>query len=116
MASIDFARARAFIAAVPTGRWTAYKDVAAAGLSPKGAQAVGEWLRREGDRVPHVHRVLRVDGFVADAFHPAGPGVPSNAENVRAMLKVEGVRIDERGRASQTQRFTVENWKPDGSA
>jgi alkylated DNA nucleotide flippase Atl1 len=110
VASIDFGRARAFVGAVPDGRWTAYKDVAAAGGNERGAQAVGDWLRREGQRVPHVYRVLTVDGLVPDAFRPAGPGVPANAARVREVLKKEGVVIDARGRASQKQRFTVRDW------
>src|SRR4051794_25467937 len=108
MALIDFNRAAAFIAAVPEGRWTAYKDVAAAGGSERGAQAIGDWLRRHGDEVDHVYRVLRVDGFVPEAFRPAGPGVPPDAERVRELLRREGVVIDARGRASQRQRFAVD--------
>ncbi len=110
MASIDFGRARAFIADVPEGRWTAYKDVARAGGNERGAQAIGDWLRRDGDRVPHVYRVLTVDGVVPDAFRPAGPGVPTNAASVRERLEAEGVVIDARRRASQKQRFTVADW------
>ncbi len=111
MGAIDFRRAAAFVAAVPTGRWTAYKDVAEAGGNNRGAQAVGDWLRREGDRVPRVYRVLTVDGLVPDAFRPAGPGVPRDAESVRDVLRREGVLIDARGRASPRQRFTVRDWK-----
>ena len=112
MPPIDFARARAFIADVPAGRWTSYKDVAMAAGSPNGAQAVGQWLRREGHIVPGVHRVLTVDGFVADGFVPAGPGVPDGEVEVRRALRLEGVRIDDRGRASTSQRFTAEVWRP----
>lgn len=111
MASIDFDRARVFIAAVPAGRWTAYKDVAEASGSIRGAQAVGDWLRREGDQVTHVYRVLTVDGVVPDAFRPAGPGVPGDAASVRDLLAAEGVLIDARGRASQQQRFTAADWR-----
>jgi hypothetical protein len=60
--------------------------------------------------VPHVYRVLRVDGFVPEAFRPAGPGVPVSAERVRELLRSEGVAIDPSGRASPTQRFTAEHW------
>lgn len=38
---IDFDAARDYIAAVPPGRWTTYRDVAIAGGSPGGAQAIG---------------------------------------------------------------------------
>ena len=110
VASIDFDRARSFIAAVPEGRWTAYKDVAEAGGNARGAQAVGDWLRREGDRVACVYRVLTVDGAVPDAFRPAGPGVPADVASVREQLTAEGVMIDVRGRASQQQRFKVGDW------
>jgi alkylated DNA nucleotide flippase Atl1 len=111
VARLNFSRARAFIAAVPDGRWTAYKDVAAAGGNERGAQAIGDWLRREGDQVPHVYRVLTVEGLVPDAFRPAGRGVPPNAASVREILKKEGVAIDARSRASQAQRFTYADWK-----
>ncbi len=111
MAPIDFARARAFVAAVPAWRWTAYKDVAEAGGNIRGAQAVGDWLRREGHRVPNVYRVLNVEGQVPDGFKPAGPGVPADDTTVRQILRQEGVKIDARGRASARQQFTVVDWK-----
>jgi methylated-DNA-[protein]-cysteine S-methyltransferase len=110
VASIDFRRAQAFVAAVPRGRWTAYKDVAEAAGSPRGAQAIGDWLRRNGDQVPHVYRVLNVEGFVPEGFRPAGPGVPANAATVREVLRAEGVSIDGRGRAAAHQRFTAGDW------
>jgi alkylated DNA nucleotide flippase Atl1 len=110
MAPIDFTRAAAFIGAVPKGQWTAYKDVAAAAGNDRGAQAVGDWLRRRGDEVPSVYRVLTVDGFVPEGFRPAGPGVPIDASSVRDLLRSEGVVIDARGRASPTQRFRLEHW------
>jgi alkylated DNA nucleotide flippase Atl1 len=111
VAAIDFSRAAAFIAAVPEGRWTAYKDVAEAGGNDRGAQAVGEWLRRKGGEVPHVYRVLTIDGSVPDRFRPAGPGVPRDASSAREALRREGVVIDSRGRAAPTQRFTVDDWR-----
>src|SRR4051794_27730022 len=100
MGAIDFRRAVAFIAAIPKGRWAAYKDVAEAGGNPGGAQAIGDWLRRKGDEVRHVYRVLRADGFVADAFRPTGRGVPADASGVRDLPREEGILIDGRSRAS----------------
>jgi hypothetical protein len=76
---------------------------------------MGDWLRREGDRVPGVYRVLTVDGFVPDAFRPAGAGVPKNASSVRELLKAEGVVIDDYGRASARQRFSVDEWDRSGA-
>jgi alkylated DNA nucleotide flippase Atl1 len=109
--SIDFERAKAFVEAIPAGRWTSYKDVAAAAGSPQGAQAVGQWLRRNGDTIANVYRVLTVDGHVADGFVPAGRGVPDGEVQVRRTLRSEGVRIDDRGRAAPSQRFGAEGWR-----
>jgi alkylated DNA nucleotide flippase Atl1 len=111
MPPIDFARARAFIAAVPDGRWTSYGEVAKAAGSPKGAQAVGQWCRREGAAIPFVYRVLTSDGFVAEGFVAAGPTVPDGEVEVRRMLADEGVRIDRQGRAAARQRFTADGWR-----
>lgn len=102
MSALDLNRARAFIAAVPKGRWAAYEDVATAAGSPRGAQAVGS--------IPHVYRVLRADGFVPEGFRPAGPGVPANAAAVRNVLRAEGVSVDRDGRASPKQRFSADDW------
>src|SRR3954447_617077 len=110
MTSIDFDRARAFVAAVPRGQWTSYKDVAVAGKSPRGAQAVGQWLRRNGDKITNVYRVLTVDGYVAEGFVAAGPDVPAGEIAVRAVLREEGVQIDQQGCAAASQRFRAEDW------
>lgn len=111
--SLDFQRAISFIAAVPRGRWTSYKDVATTAGNERGAQAIGEWLRRRGHEVPHVHRVIRSSGYVADGFRAGGPGVPSNALAARDLLETEGVRFDVRGRANPDQRFRPNDWGRD---
>ena len=97
-----------FIAAVPEGRWTSYGEVAKAAGSPKGAQAVGQWCRREGAAIPFVYRVLTSNGFVAEGF-VARPGrlCPTARIEVRRTLADEGVRIDAQGRAAPRQRFTA---------
>jgi alkylated DNA nucleotide flippase Atl1 len=112
MIPIDFARAQAFLAAVPRGRWTSFKDVATAGGNERAPQAIGGWLRRDGDKLPHVHRVLTIDGLVPEGFRPAGPGIPRDAHGVRALLEQEGVRCDGEGRALASQRFRAEHWRP----
>jgi predicted nuclease with RNAse H fold len=109
--SLDFDKAAAFTGAIPAGRWAAYKDVATAGGNENAAQAVGDWVRRNGDRLPHVYRVLRIDGFVADGYRPAGADLPSDAVAVREVLQREGVIIDTHGRASKNQRFGAEEWR-----
>ncbi len=112
MSSIDFDRPRAFIDAIPEGRWAAYKDVAAAGGNERGAQAVGTWLRREGYSIELDYRVLTVDGRMPEAFRSAGPGAPADPEGVRARLSTEGVVIDGNARAAQRQRFSATDWAP----
>lgn len=112
---IDFSRAAQFIASIPAGCWSSYKDVATAAGNEKGAQPVGNWCRRNGDQIPNVHRVIRSSGFVAEGFAPAGPGVPANATCVRDRLRREGVRIDDTGRANPAQRFTADEWSGPGT-
>jgi alkylated DNA nucleotide flippase Atl1 len=107
---MDFDRAARFIAAVPRGRWTAYKDVATAAGNENGAQPVGTWCLRNGAHIPNVHRVIQSSGYIAEEFMPAGTGIPTDAAGVRARLRAEGVRIDSTGKASPAQRFTVEDW------
>ena len=109
--SLDFERAGAFIGAIPTGRWAAYKDVAAAADNEDATQAVGDWIRRNGDRLPHIYRVLLIDGFVADGYRPAGRHLRSDGVAVRDVLRREGVAIDACGRADKSQRFTAADWR-----
>jgi alkylated DNA nucleotide flippase Atl1 len=109
-ARMDRVRAATFIAAIPDGRWTSYKEVATAAGNERAAQAIGTWLRRDGDEVLNVHRVIHSSGLVAEAFTPAGPDIPADAAHVRDRLRREGVRIDDRGRASGAQCFTVAHW------
>jgi transcription elongation GreA/GreB family factor/alkylated DNA nucleotide flippase Atl1 len=105
--SMDKHRAIQFIAAVPEGFWTAYKDVAnVAGSTP---MAVGQWLLHSGGSIPSYWRVLNVDGEVPDTFLGGGSG-PLDAISARDLLRREGVWIDADGVARQEQRFTVEDW------
>jgi alkylated DNA nucleotide flippase Atl1 len=107
--SLDFEKAAAFIAAVPPGTWTSYGDVAAAAGNRAGAQAIGMWALRRGHEIPGVHRMIRADGFVAEGFRAAAPGVPPDAPAARQLLQQEGVSFDERGRASQGQRVSSDS-------
>jgi alkylated DNA nucleotide flippase Atl1 len=106
---IDFDLARTFIEDVPLGRWTTYGDVAAAGGSPRGAQAVGTWLLRSGG-IPRVWRVLNRHGEVSPHFVGTEPGTPPTPESVVQRLQEEGVAFDEFGRADGSQRWTVDDW------
>jgi alkylated DNA nucleotide flippase Atl1 len=107
---MDFARARAFIEAIPAGRWAAYKDVATAAGNERGAQAVGTWLRREGRGIELDYRVLTVDGRMPAAFSSGGPDAPVDPADARARLKAEGVAIDDLARAAPHQRFSALDW------
>lgn len=110
MSRLDFRRAKAFVEAIPDGRWSAYADVAEAAGNSRGAQAIGQWATQEGHRMKNIHRVLTVNGYVPDAFRPAGPGVPVDAERVREALRAEGVQISADGYAALSQRFRVPDW------
>jgi alkylated DNA nucleotide flippase Atl1 len=111
-APLHHEQALAFIASVPTGRWTAYVDVAIAGGSPNGAMGVGSWLSKTSDDVPNVYRVLNRRGEVSAGYKASDPQLPPDAAGVRERLKREGVRFSEDGCADQEQRWSVEDWGP----
>jgi alkylated DNA nucleotide flippase Atl1 len=101
---LDLEAAKAFIARVPAGRWTTYGDVASAGGSPGGAQAIGTWLLRGGG-IPNVWRVLNRHGEVSSHWKGVNPGIPATAAEVIERLREEGVEFDENGRADPAQRW-----------
>ncbi len=68
------------------------------------------WLRRNEHEVRHPWRVIRSNGFVADGFVAAAPGMPRDATGARERLRQEGVRIGYNGRAFAEQRFRPEDW------
>src|SRR3954466_5235958 len=114
--SLDFDRARAFIASIPMGRWTSYGDVAAAAGAPKGAQALGVWLAtNQIDVPPLLYRVLRADGRVSPGYVSVDwPGLPDDPAGVEQKLRTEGIRFDDHGRADQRQRWTRAHWRGSG--
>jgi alkylated DNA nucleotide flippase Atl1 len=91
---LDLAAAASFLESVPAGRWTSYGDVAvAAGRASNAAQGVVSWIGSNGHRLAHVYRVLNADGEINAAWTPAGPGLPSSADEVAQLLEREGVRF-----------------------
>ena len=110
---MDFGAAERFIAAIPRGRWAAYKDVATAAGSDQGAMAIGEWLRRTGNEIPHPWRVLRSDGFIADGYYATALDRPRDAVTARETLISEGIGLDSAGRALQRDRFGAADWTDD---
>jgi alkylated DNA nucleotide flippase Atl1 len=105
---LDLEAAKTFIAGVPEGRWTTYGDVASAGGSPGGAQAIGTWLLRGGG-IPNVWRVLNRHGEVSTHWKGVNPGVPATPAEVVERLRQEGIHFDENGRADPTQRWLANN-------
>lgn len=101
---MDKAAARRFIESIPPGCWTAYKDVASAAGAPKAAQAIGQWLAREGESVANVWRVMTNAGVPSAGWRAAGPGIPKTVDEVRARLSDEGVRFVS-GAADPDQRW-----------
>jgi hypothetical protein len=91
---IDFERAAAFVASVPEGQWTSYKDVATAAGNERGAMAVGEWPRRYEEAIPRSRRVLRSDGYVAEGFSGHSPGSPHDADSLLGVAQHRGVAVE----------------------
>ncbi|MFG1674625.1 DUF262 domain-containing protein [Micromonospora sp. NPDC049282] len=88
------------LAALPTGSWTTYGDLAA--LIGTAPQPVGNRLRTVP--VPNAHRVLQVEGTMAGGFRwPDG-----RTEDPVEALKAEGVSFDQQGRADQAQRIDLD--------
>jgi alkylated DNA nucleotide flippase Atl1 len=114
---VDWEEAKAFIASIPTGRWTSYGDVAAAAGSPRAAQSIGTWLRNEKEGISLAYRVLRGKGKVSAGWTATDPKLPRTAEGVQTRLEDEGVEF-KLDKASQSQRWTPELWRasPNGLA
>ncbi|WP_433350147.1 GmrSD restriction endonuclease domain-containing protein [Micromonospora sp. CA-111912] len=89
------------LAALPAGSWTAYGDVAA--LIGSHPMPVG--VRLANHPAPNAHRVLQAEGTVSPGFRWFDA---SRSDDPRDLLRAEGVEFDKYGRASQAQRFNVE--------
>ncbi len=92
--------AREALEAIPEGAWSAYKDLA--DLVEMPPQVVGNFI--SNNDVPNAHRVLTIDGTVAEEFRWADP---SRTDKPRDLLEAEGVTFDETGHASPDQRFSM---------
>ena len=104
---IDWGKAMAVMAEIPTGYWMSYQDLAvAAGGSPRAGMAMGQYLARHENLPPGcVHRVLRSDGRISEGFE----GDIGGPEEVKALLESEGLTFDLVSRADSDRR-----WSPDG--
>lgn len=63
-----------------------------------------------GHGIPLDYRVLTVEGRMPDTFRSAGWEAPADPASALAKLESEGVAIDDRGRAAQSQRFSATDW------
>ena len=89
------------LAALPTGSWTSYGDLAAL----IGSHAVPVGVRLASHPAPNAHRVLQVEGTHSPNFRWLDP---ERTDNPVDLLKAEGVEFDDHGRANAAQRITTE--------
>jgi alkylated DNA nucleotide flippase Atl1 len=89
------------LAELPAGSWTTYGDIAAL----IGSHPVPVGVRLATHAAPHAHRVLQVEGTVSPNFRWLDPG---RTDDPRDLLRAEGVKFDEHGRASSAQRIYTE--------
>lgn len=110
MFGFDFKRAIPFIKAIPPGRWSGYKDVAAAAGNPNAFHSAGNQMRESGGLIDNYWRVIHSDGSVPENFSAPADAGPKDQYSARQRLVKEGVRFDARGFADSRQYFSYEEW------
>jgi len=91
------------LAAIPRGRWTSYGAVAAiVGTHPV---PLGVYLANT-DSLPHAWRVLQAGGTISPGFRWS-EGSPHTGRDPIEVLREEGVRFDDTGRAHPDDRIDV---------
>ncbi|KUL46601.1 hypothetical protein ADL28_34405 [Streptomyces violaceusniger] len=97
----EWLRLRKVLAALPSGKWTTYKDLAAV-TGAGSPQTVGNYLAtRTG--IPNAHRVLRANGTSSPDF----AWLDGRKETQREALEREGVRFNG-AVADPEQKLTTE--------
>jgi alkylated DNA nucleotide flippase Atl1 len=89
------------LAELPAGSWTTYGDLAA--LIGTHPVAVGQRLATT--QAPNAHRVLQSDGKVSPNFTWLDQ---ERSDDPRDLLKAEGVRFDNHGRAEEVQHIATD--------
>lgn len=100
---IDKTALKELCARIPRGRWTTYGDIASAIGVPGAAQSVAGVIATDPD-VQNAHRVLRANGQISPGWRSTAGDGPAHAQ---ARLEAEGVKLDQGGAASLSQR-----WEP----
>ncbi len=97
----DWSVVERLVAAIPRGRWASYGDVAAcAGTGPR---VIGQWAGSASTAAANAYRVLNASGELNPGFHWDDP---NDTTNPRELLRREGVRFDDAGRASPADRIS----------
>jgi uncharacterized protein with ParB-like and HNH nuclease domain/alkylated DNA nucleotide flippase Atl1 len=99
----DWSRLHAALAAMPAGTWTSYSDCAE--LVASHQVPVGQHMANTPG-VLNAHRVLTSSGRVSEGVRWVDP---DDARDIREVLRAEGIRFDETGRADPDQRLRAED-------
>jgi uncharacterized protein with ParB-like and HNH nuclease domain/alkylated DNA nucleotide flippase Atl1 len=99
----DWSRLHAALAAMPAGSWTSYSDCAE--LVASHQVPVGQHMANTPGLL-NGHRVLSSSGRVAEGFRWLDP---EDDRDIREVLRAEGVRFDDKGRADSSQRLRADD-------
>lgn len=98
--SRDWTLLHAALAALPSGTWTTYGDLA----ELIGSHAVPVGVHLSSSEVLNAHRVLTSTGQVSKGFQWVDE---ADDRDVHQVLRDDGVKLDEADRADQAQRITA---------
>ncbi|WP_326824961.1 GmrSD restriction endonuclease domain-containing protein [Streptosporangium sp. NBC_01756] len=98
--SRDWSLLHAALSALPPGTWTTYGDLAE--LTGSHARPVAAHLASR--EVLNAHRVLSAPGSVSSGFHWPDE---NDDRDVHDVLRAEGIKLDESGKADPTQRVSA---------
>ena len=96
----DWELVRRLVSALPEATWTSYGDLAE--LIGTGPRQVGAYMR-DAD-VPRAYRVLTARGTVSEGFRWSDG---RTGRDVPDLLREDGVTVNRRGAAAQSQRMSV---------